>query len=269
MNENMIGICLFVKAFDKYATHLWEENKYKESQYYFEMSIEICENESNLLGYADLLDDMNDYETSVSFYKKAINVEDEQKSMIPHYNLGQTILSRCINLYNVNNNDAKIEKMFKESLEQFNIVFNNEKRHTIRYLRDKCVETLKSCLFDIIKLIPALQNIVITKSTSQLEIQYILEQIYNDLQNSNTMENILKNYIILWKESIEKMPDYIIYKNKKKLFEKMNYLDDCCICLEHCLQIDLHCGHTVCCDCYKKIYEEPCPICRSKCEIVD
>ena len=94
MQDNMIGIYSLVKAFDKCGTYLYEENKYKESQHYFQMSIEICENESNLSGYADLLDDMNDYQESVIFYNKAIDVEDDKKTMIPHYNLAQTIIAK-------------------------------------------------------------------------------------------------------------------------------------------------------------------------------
>lgn len=273
MQDNMIGLYSLVKAFDKCGTYLYEENKYKESQHYFQMSIEICENESNLSGYADLLDDMNDYHESVIFYNKAIHVEDDKKTMIPHYNLAQTIIAKCIELYANDKTDIKIEQLLTDSLEQFDFVFNNEKKHTLKYLRDKCIETLNMCLLDVIKIIDSVKHIAVKKENmNQLEIHSVLEEILCILQEKmviDSKESILIKYVISWKNSIEQMPDYTIYNNKKKLFEKMNYFDDCCICLEHCLQIDLHCGHTVCTNCYKKIYEEPCPICRSKCELVD
>lgn len=280
-----VGLYSLVKSFDKYGTYLHEEQKFKESQHYFQMSIEICENESNLSGYADLLDDMNDYNKSVSFYWKAIDVEDETKSMIPHYNLGQTILSECIKqckkinyCSEVGNN--RIERLFISAVEQFHVVFNNE----IKQCRDKCINTLHVCINDILTMLPDVNYYYkkekyneIKNNCTELEmhskLEKILEVIYStNYQDPDLRDNVyttFNRFVTSWKNSIEQMPDYNIYKNKIRLFEKLNYVDDCCICLENCLHIDLHCGHTVCRDCYKKIYEEPCPMCRSKCELVD
>lgn len=61
------------------------------------------------------------------------------------------------------------------------------------------------------------------------------------------------------------------YKNKVRLFTKLNNVCECQICLEDKINIDLHCGHEVCIDCYKRVYEGDCPFCRAtsyfdKCE---
>jgi hypothetical protein len=54
----------------------------------------------------------------------------------------------------------------------------------------------------------------------------------------------------------------IIYKNKIRLFERLKNVCDCKICFEERLNIDLTCGHEVCFECYKKVYEKDCPWCR-------
>jgi hypothetical protein len=52
------------------------------------------------------------------------------------------------------------------------------------------------------------------------------------------------------------------YKNKITLFTRLNNITECEICYETKLNIDFTCGHTVCTDCYKKIYRKSCPFCR-------
>ena len=286
-DNNSVGLFSLVKPFDKCGTFLHEDHKFKESQHYFQMSIEICENKSNLSGYADLLDDMNDYDKSVSFYWKAIAVDDEppSMSMIPHYNLGQTILSKLFDKIKKSNycsivGNNMIEILFISAVEQFHVVFNNERTNR----RHLCINTLNACINDILPILPDINHYYnkagynerknhCTELEMHSKLEKILEIIYStNYQQPDLHDNMyttFNRFVTSWKNSIEKMSHYIIYKNKKNLFEKMNYFDDCCICLEKCLHIDLHCGHTVCTDCYKKIYEEPCPMCRSKCEIVD
>jgi tetratricopeptide (TPR) repeat protein len=55
-----------------------------------------------------------------------------------------------------------------------------------------------------------------------------------------------------------------IYKNKIALFTKLNHIEECDICYETKLKIDIKCGHTFCIDCYPMIYNKCCPLCRIK-----
>ena len=52
------------------------------------------------------------------------------------------------------------------------------------------------------------------------------------------------------------------YNNKIRLFTQLNNIVDCPICFENRLNIDLNCGHCFCTDCYTKILDRCCPLCR-------
>ena len=89
-----------------------------------------------------------------------------------------------------------------------------------------------------------------------------LEQIANQLEIFSIFE---KNKID-YKDKMNKMNnknarDIQIYKNKIK---HLSNTDDCPICLdENVLCIPVTCSaHFICTDCYTKIYDKPCPICR-------
>ena len=55
-----------------------------------------------------------------------------------------------------------------------------------------------------------------------------------------------------------------IYNNKIRLFTKLNNIMECGICYDIELNIDLKCGHCVCCNCYIITSDTPCPFCRIK-----
>ncbi len=74
--------------------------------------------------------------------------------------------------------------------------------------------------------------------------------VYNAINNLETSnENLIK-----LKNSLNKSREIIIFNNKVKLFESLNNIKDCPICLEKKLNINLECGHLVCIDCYPDIY---------------
>ena len=65
-------------------------------------------------------------------------------------------------------------------------------------------------------------------------------------------------------QMIKSKPEIMIYDTKVRLFQRLANIADCGICLENKLNIDLYCGHEVCNDCYKMVYEDCCPFCRIK-----
>jgi hypothetical protein len=92
----------------------------------------------------------------------------------------------------------------------------------------------------------------------------VLEEYYmitNDINYSNLTEDIITNL----KEKIKILKqnqDVAIYNNKIALFKNLNNITDCVVCYENILNINLFCGHCVCVNCYPKLYELPCPLCR-------
>ena len=74
----------------------------------------------------------------------------------------------------------------------------------------------------------------------------------------NKSQKVMKKFLELQKKNT----DYLTYKNKINLFTKLQHIQECMICYETKLHIDINCGHTFCVDCYCKIYKNPCPLCR-------
>ena len=63
--------------------------------------------------------------------------------------------------------------------------------------------------------------------------------------------------------SLRKTPQYCAFKNKVALFTRLNHVVECGICYDNDkVNIDIHCGHTVCVDCYTQLYDKVCPFCR-------
>ena len=64
-----------------------------------------------------------------------------------------------------------------------------------------------------------------------------------------------------------KSQSYLSYKNKMELFTRLNNVTQCPICYEEKINIDISCGHTFCGDCYARIYDSVCPLCRVPCSL--
>ena len=56
-----------------------------------------------------------------------------------------------------------------------------------------------------------------------------------------------------------------IYRTKQQLFQSLNHVLDCGVCLEvKVLHLALDCGHCVCQKCCIQLYDKPCPFCRHR-----
>jgi tetratricopeptide (TPR) repeat protein len=75
--------------------------------------------------------------------------------------------------------------------------------------------------------------------------------VYNSLINCN----FLKSNIDLenLKNSLAKSKQVVIFKNKVRIFDELNNIRLCPICLDTKLNINLDCGHLVCICCYPSI----------------
>jgi len=69
----------------------------------------------------------------------------------------------------------------------------------------------------------------------------------------NAINSESNEYLINLKAELKKNKKIIIYNNKKRLFEELNNIKLCPICLDTKLIINLDCGHPICIDCYPSI----------------
>jgi tetratricopeptide (TPR) repeat protein len=88
---------------------------------------------------------------------------------------------------------------------------------------------------------------------NHFELQEILDSVENP--SAKLVETL---------KTLKDLKDISIYNNKVRLFKRLNNFKECNICYEEDkLNIDLHCGHELCTDCYKMIYKKCCPWCRT------
>ena len=84
---------------------------------------------------------------------------------------------------------------------------------------------------------------------------FLLLNMLESIENPN--ENI--------REKIKKLlqsKEIIMYNNKKRTSLKLNHIDECIICYETKLHINIYCGHCFCIDCYPSLFDKSCPLCR-------
>ena len=95
------------------------------------------------------------------------------------------------------------------------------------------------------------------RKTSNIEILKTLQNTDTSKMNENEKKNITDCINLLNKET-----SVITYNNKVALFTRLNNVVECGICYDEKLNINLHCGHCVCVDCYQRLVNTSCPFCR-------
>ena len=88
-------------------------------------------------------------------------------------------------------------------------------------------------------------------------------ELINVMNILKTSKLDTKNSVYEKLEEIYRQNDAItIYNNKLRLFTKLNHVEECEICCNTELHLNLHCGHCVCKNCYIQLLNKPCPYCR-------
>tara|TARA_B110000967_G_scaffold86183_1_gene88735 strand:- start:7728 stop:9005 length:1278 start_codon:yes stop_codon:yes gene_type:complete len=121
----------------------------------------------------------------------------------------------------------------------------------------------------------------ITNESEQVDLEYIqftsdindliiLDKItkfaikkYQPSDNNNTIGYIPDVNLNDLRDYLYKTDDYSTYTNNVVLFTKLNHIVECGICYDDDkVNINIHCGHTMCTDCYIRLYDKNCPFCR-------
>jgi hypothetical protein len=116
-------------------------------------------------------------------------------------------------------------------------------------------------------------NLIIMKTyyllavSQDIEYEFPDEYLFNpflilDIIESVPLESRNSNHTYHIQKLLTINSQIISYKNKIILFTRLNNILECGICYEERLNINLFCGHCVCIECYKKVYNKPCPFCR-------
>ena len=97
--------------------------------------------------------------------------------------------------------------------------------------------------------------------TTILEIYCALTRYYAGLDKSSPSSEVVTDVAVCISR-LECHENVKIYRNKILLFTRLNNIEECGICYDTKLNIDLRCAHCVCTDCYSKLYAKACPFCR-------
>jgi hypothetical protein len=261
-SNKYIGLSQISQMYYNEAIQLSKNNSNKDLNLYakdlFYQSIIIFPHEHNLVDYADFLDDVfNMEENAIEYYKQAI---EEFNSNRGAYNL--SITYECMSKNEKYTQDEQ-NKYLYESLKFCLISTENA--------TDKIYEL--DPYYHFLDIIGLINKDSTSSPLSMIEIYNIIKDEVKKIEEKTSIFNYtpLKNIneivikiLYKWKHKIENYSDIIIYNNKIKLFERLNNNVECGICFEEKLNIDLCCGHTICKDCYPKVYTSACPYCRIK-----
>lgn len=96
------------------------------------------------------------------------------------------------------------------------------------------------------------------KSHTVLSVILHMEKIALESPTIDMLNEAQQYLTVLCKEQ-----DFLSFRNKMILFTRLNNLQDCPICYENKINIDVACGHTFCGSCYARVHKDTCPLCRA------
>jgi tetratricopeptide (TPR) repeat protein len=242
--QQMIGLNALSNMFIELSSNNYDEDK----KNMIERALEINPFSSDALEalamYYEL--DVFDYNETEKFYLDAIALDPKNTRIL--YNFANFYEDRkdypnMVKYYELCSEEYDCDALFQLAVYYFNIC------------KDK--ETGLNYYMRGIELISEDFNDKIIKNKKYKDIRLL--EILEDLEaHDNSSENFK-----LFMNKIKSVPEIMAYKNKIKLFTRLQNICECQICFDNKLNIDLPCGHEVCIDCYKIIYKSNCPWCRS------
>ena len=280
-NEVREGIYAFAESFGRQGREYNEDGNTELAMKYYKMALEIDDYHSCSQEIAVLYETVLEYTKALGYYEKSINNNNDVVAM---YNLADMYYN-CEMRYHMNHNYAKDmvnkHKSFKEfqskkymywamaadmgdneSLELLCAMsYKNEPVHFARSFKTILDNKSDHYNWDLDAEPeedgrPTYSSFV--KDNNSLTVLDELKAIDTDEMNQEDKDTI--NQCIA---KIEQETCVTTYKNKVALFTRLNNVTECGICYDEKLNINLHCGHCVCTDCYKRLLTSDCPFCRT------
>ncbi len=283
-----IGLASMSEIYRRKGEFYHHRGKSVQAMEYFIMSVEIDPYSSCSQELATIYEDLQDYDNAVKYYKMAIHYNND---IIAMFNLADLYI-----IYVKNHHGNSVEYK-KEALKYFNMAADmgdNESLEVLCSLSHQKSYDMPLTLTDNDKENDYLpQSVYFAKSFKDIldhkgdhyvwpdeddeENDTMSKNLYSKFVQDNNILGIMdtlqkvdtSNMISEHKQIIEdcistilKDDTVIIYKNKVSLFTRLNNITECGICYDEKLNIDLHCGHCVCTDCYSRLYAKACPFCR-------
>jgi tetratricopeptide (TPR) repeat protein len=189
-------------------------------------------------------DDISNEEKMLKYYLQAIDF-GETAAM---YNLAR--------YYNDTKNYKEMMKYYLQAIELGDTDCCYEL--SIHYQNQKDLENMKK-YYIMATEIELKNNFIINKSAvnngfndfNPFALINMLETIENP--NSNIKSKL---------EQLCRNKEIVIYQNKIRIAKTLNHIDECIICYDTKLHINIYCGHCFCIDCYPNLFDQSCPLCR-------
>ena len=228
----------FVEFNNELATLYDENGDFEKAKYYYTQAIEYSDDVLAMYNLADMFKkDMNHHDKT--------KAEHATKMMLKYYAMAaekgdhEALELLCALAYG--KDPVKFSTAFKQVMEHQEDHFDWGSEHG----EDDGDDEDKAIYGNFMR------------STCNIEILQMLKSTDTEHMNENEKKQINDCISILNKET-----SVIAYNNKISLFTRLNHVVECGICYDEKLNIDLHCGHCVCTDCYTRLATKPCPFCR-------
>lgn len=279
--EHRIGIYAFAESFGRQGREYNEDGNTDLAMKYYKMALEIDDYHSCSQEIAVLYEIVLEYTKALGYYEKSINNNNDVVAM---YNLADMYYN-CEMRYHMNHDYAKDMVNKHKSFEEFQSkkymywsmaadMGDNEslellcamsyKKEPVHFA--KSYKTILDNKSDHYNWDPDAEPeedgrptySSFVKDNNSLTVLDELKAV-----DTNEMSQEDKDTINQCVAKIEQDTFVTTYKNKVALFTRLNNVTECGICYDEKVNIDLHCGHCVCTDCYKRLLCKECPFCRT------
>jgi len=206
-----------------------KEHDFTTAEHYYRSSLE-CEpiSETVLYNFANFFETKKQYGEMLEYYTQAAMQGDPEAFM-------------RISLYwkNVEPNTENMLNALRECIE---VIYSDQHQEKERIQREKKINDKK--------VFRSTEGVLINTFTPLI--------LFDHIQNFESLTPNIQKCL----RFLKTYPAVMIYETKLRLFQRLNNMADCGICMETKINIDLYCGHEVCLDCYKMVFENNCPFCR-------
>ena len=266
--DEYIGLASIARTIGIQARHYYRQKETNKALENLIQAISINPFAEYYTEIASIYDNQNNYEKAKYYYMKAIENNDDVNAM---YNVADIFRKESNSA-----NEETSKYSTKMSLKYYAMAANKGDNEALEILCPLAYGT------DPVKFSIAFKKIMehqddhyiwddyddddeegraiylnFLKNTGNIAILKMLQSTDTEHMNETEKKHINDCIDLLNKET-----SVTTYNNKVSLFKSLNHVVECGICYDEKLNINLHCGHCVCTDCYTRLYKKCCPFCR-------